>query len=59
MRGLRFAPVPLWLRSYDWGAWRCDVVAGIAVCALVVPKVLGYAGIAQVPIVNGLYAALW
>jgi sulfate permease, SulP family len=58
MRGLRFAPVPRWLRSYDWGAWRYDVVAGIAVSALVVPKALGYAGIAQVPIVNGLYAAL-
>jgi high affinity sulfate transporter 1 len=37
---------------------RYDVLAGIAVSALVIPKAMGYAGIAQVPIVNGLYAAL-
>jgi high affinity sulfate transporter 1 len=46
-----------WLRSYTWSALRYDVVAGVAVAALVVPKALGYAGIAQVPIQNGLYAA--
>jgi sulfate permease, SulP family len=33
------------------------VAAGIAVTALVVPKNLGYAGIAGVPVENGLYAA--
>jgi SulP family sulfate permease len=32
-------------------------MAGIAVTALVVPKNLGYAGIAGVPLQNGLYAA--
>ena len=32
-------------------------MAGIAVTALVVPKNLGYAGIAGVPLENGLYAA--
>ena len=36
---------------------RGDVAAGIAVTALVVPKNLGYAGIAGVPLQNGLYAA--
>jgi high affinity sulfate transporter 1 len=36
---------------------RGDLVAGIAVTALVVPKNLGYAGIAGVPLENGLYAA--
>ncbi len=36
---------------------RRDVGAGIAVTALIVPKNLGYAGIAGVPIENGLYAA--
>jgi len=36
---------------------RGDVLAGIAVTALVVPKNLGYAGIAGVPLQNGLYAA--
>jgi high affinity sulfate transporter 1 len=33
------------------------MIAGIAVTALVVPKNLGYAGIAGVPLQNGLYAA--
>src|SRR4051812_50054263 len=32
-------------------------MAGIAVTALIVPKNLGYAGIAGVPLQNGLYAA--
>jgi high affinity sulfate transporter 1 len=36
---------------------RGDLAAGIAVTALIVPKNLGYAGIAGVPIENGLYAA--
>jgi SulP family sulfate permease len=46
-----------WLGAYQWGDLRYDVVAGVTVSALVVPKALGYAGIAQVPIQNGLYAA--
>src|SRR6187397_3644130 len=36
---------------------RGDVLAGLAVTALIVPKNLGYAGIAGVPLENGLYAA--
>jgi sulfate permease, SulP family len=36
---------------------RPDVTAGIAVTALVVPKNLGYAAIAGIPLQNGLYAA--
>ena len=46
-----------WLPGYrrDW--LRGDLAAGIAVTALVVPKNLGYAGIAGVPLQNGLYAA--
>ena len=34
-----------------------DLAAGIAVTAMIVPKNLGYAGIAGVPLQNGLYAA--
>ena len=33
------------------------MAAGVAVTALVVPKNLGYAGIAGIPLQNGLYAA--
>src|SRR5205085_10211373 len=50
-------PIVDWLRSYDRRWLRGDIAAGIAVTALIVPKDLGYAGIAGVPIQNGLYAA--
>src|SRR3954451_2565662 len=53
----RFIPAVAWLRRYDRAWLRGDVAAGIAVTALIVPKNLGYAGIAQVPLQNGLYAA--
>jgi SulP family sulfate permease len=53
----RVLPVVGSLRGYDRRWLRGDVAAGIAVTALVVPKNLGYAGIAGVPLQNGLYAA--
>jgi high affinity sulfate transporter 1 len=45
------------LGSYDRRWLRGDLVAGVAVAALIVPKNLGYAGIAGIPLQNGLYAA--
>ena len=45
------------LRTYDRSWLRADVAAGVAVAALIVPKNLGYAGIAGIPLQNGLYAA--
>ena len=57
-RGLaRLCPAVEWLPRYERRQLRGDVIAGIAVTALVVPKNLGYAGIAGVPLQNGLYAA--
>src|SRR5207248_2170465 len=53
----RFVPIVAWLRSYDRRWLRDDLIAGIAVAALIVPKNLGYAGIAGIPLQNGLYAA--
>ena len=50
-------PIVRWLPSYDRRWLRGDVAAAIAVTALIVPKNLGYAGIAGVPLQNGLYAA--
>ena len=50
-------PALEWLPRYDRRRLRGDVAAGIAVTALIVPKNLGYAGIAGIPIQNGLYAA--
>jgi sulfate permease, SulP family len=46
-----------WLPRYDRRRLRGDLAAGVAVTALVVPKNLGYAGIAGIPLQNGLYAA--
>jgi MFS superfamily sulfate permease-like transporter len=46
-----------WIRTYQRGWLRGDLVAGLAVAALIVPKNLGYAGIAGIPLQNGLYAA--
>ena len=56
-RVARLLPILDWLPHYDRAWLRGDVAAGIAVTALVVPKNLGYAGIAGIPVENGLYAA--
>jgi sulfate permease, SulP family len=53
----RLLPILEWLPRYDRRWLRGDLAAGIAVTALIVPKNLGYAGIAGVPLQNGLYAA--
>jgi SulP family sulfate permease len=53
----RLLPMLGWIRSYDRGWLRGDLIAGVAVAALIVPKNLGYAGIAGIPLQNGLYAA--
>jgi SulP family sulfate permease len=57
-RGIRrLLPILTWLPGYDRAWLRGDLAAGVAVTALIVPKNLGYAGIAGVPLQNGLYAA--
>src|SRR3954463_8193227 len=50
-------PIAGWLPGYDRRWLRGDVIAGVTVAALIVPKNLGYAGIAGIPLQNGLYAA--
>jgi SulP family sulfate permease len=53
----RLVPALAWLPRYERRWLRGDLTAGVAVTALVVPKNLGYAEIAGVPVQNGLYAA--
>jgi SulP family sulfate permease len=53
----RALPALKWLSGYQRRWLRGDLAAGVAVAALVVPKNLGYADIAGVPLQNGLYAA--
>jgi high affinity sulfate transporter 1 len=47
--------LPGWLRGYDRGWLPVDVMAGLTIWALMVPQALAYAGIAGVPVQNGLY----
>lgn len=54
---LRFLPIAEQLRGYRRAWLRGDLVAGVVVAALIIPKNLGYADIAGVPLENGLYAA--
>jgi SulP family sulfate permease len=56
-RARRLIPMLDWLPAYDRRWLRGDLIAGLAVAALIVPKNLGYAGIAGIPLQNGLYAA--
>jgi SulP family sulfate permease len=57
-RGIaRLLPILHWAPQYERGWLRLDLIAGLTVAALVVPKALGYADIAGVPIQHGLYAA--
>ena len=50
-------PILQWLPRYERRWLRPDLIAGVAVVAMIVPKNLGYAEIAGVPVQNGLYAA--
>ena len=50
-RGIsRYIPLLQWAPQYKRAWLRLDLIAGLTVAALVVPKSLGYAGIAGVPI---------
>jgi SulP family sulfate permease len=53
----RLLPILAWARTYDRTWFKSDLIAGIAVAALIIPKNLGYADIAGIPLQNGLYAA--
>ena len=46
-----------WVRSYDRGWIRPDVIAGLTTSAIVIPKAMAYATIAGLPLQVGLYAA--
>lgn len=52
----RFVPIAAWLPAYRRRFLAGDLLAGLVVAALAVPQSLGYAGIAGVPIIVGLYA---
>ncbi len=49
-------PILSWASNYGPRQIRGDLLAGLIVAALAVPQALGYAGIAGVPVVLGIYA---
>ncbi|MDQ5974539.1 MAG: sulfate permease, SulP family [Actinomycetota bacterium] len=55
-RWTRFVPIAGWLPQYRRRLIVGDVLAGLVVAALAIPQSLGYAGIAGVPIIVGLYS---
>jgi SulP family sulfate permease len=50
-----YLPILGWLSIYQRAWLRTDVMAGLAVWAMMVPQALAYAGIANVPAIYGLY----
>ena len=50
--------IPTWLRHYQLTALPTDIIAGLVVGVLVIPQSLGYAVLAGLPPVYGLYAAI-
>ena len=52
----RYLPILEWLPRYQLAWLRYDIVAGLAVWAVLVPTSMAYAGIANVPPLVGLYS---
>ncbi|WP_367108913.1 SulP family inorganic anion transporter [uncultured Psychrobacter sp.] len=50
--------IPTWLRQYQLATLATDIIAGLVVGVLVIPQSLGYAVLAGLPPVYGLYAAI-
>jgi SulP family sulfate permease len=53
-----FLPVVGLFRGYQRAWFRADLLAGISVCVVMIPSVVAYAELAELPPINGLYAAL-
>jgi solute carrier family 26, other len=53
-------PIFTWLPMYDWKVdFPCDVIAGCTVAVMHIPQGLGYALLASVPAVVGIYMAFF
>jgi high affinity sulfate transporter 1 len=53
-----FAPAIGWLRSYDRGWLRPDLIAGLTLAAYMLPAGIGDASLANLPAQAGIYACL-
>jgi SulP family sulfate permease len=54
----RFVPAIDSLRTYRWGTFRVDLLAGLTVAAVAVPQAMAYAMVAGVDPRYGLYTAI-
>ncbi len=50
--------IPNWVSTYDTSRLPADIIAGLVVGILVIPQSLGYAVLAGLPPVYGLYASI-
>lgn len=51
--------IPIWLQAHTWRqSWHQDMLAGVVVGIVVIPQSLGYALLAGLPPVYGLYASI-
>ncbi len=57
-RRARLLPVLQWLPSYRRDDLSADLKAGATVAVMVIPQAMAYAGLAGVPPITGLYAAM-
>ncbi len=55
----RYVPITYWLPRYNWKEWfPMDIVATVTDIVMVIPQAMGYALVAGLPPINGLYSAL-
>src|SRR5258708_38591612 len=52
-------PAVTWLRSYERGWLRADIVAGVTLAAYLLPAGIGDASLANLPPEAGIYACLF
>ena len=54
----RYVPITRWLPRYERSFLGADLLAGLAVWAVLVPQSVAYAGLAGAPPQAGLFTAL-
>jgi high affinity sulfate transporter 1 len=54
----RYVPILTWLPAYDRGNLRFDAIAGATIWGLLIPEMIAYAGLAELPPQAGLYTLL-
>ena len=55
---ISWIPASGWIRAYTSKRFSLDLVAGLSLAAFVIPELLAYASLAQLPPVTGLYCYL-